>query len=955
MAENNTIHFNQVQKSGKFGNMVDILNANFNLAKEAILQMKGKSAYEIWREQPGNENKTQEEFLASLRESGFNTKVVVSLPGSSITDTQTVNATANTTYSNIMAVDFASNQSFIVNLKASATGIFKDEQVSIQLYKNGSRLTGSNATLEFTNTYTRSEGVDEIRVSRASTGVLASGSLTISVTKSGSSENIEEDTIYAYPNGANQWSESIYVNGQWFLLATHPGSLADVLNSIAKTERRINALEAIIGDSSAINTEATQVGVEYDNSIDIDIPINTEFILEVSGDIESLKDNSINIRAIDIDDGIHSLYSGVITVPYILTDTKPYAIKRIALQRLGGGVIGDGEITLAITVGSGGKFYTKEEINAQNLKLKDDNAKLQVEIDTINKSLSGSSDVSQTIAAVAGTQYLNEIATSIEAGTNFVVSVNGDEGIINNDILGLQIFSASKRLLYETINSVSFEKTYNFSEEVVRIYISRAANAIVSSGNITLNVNTNDATFYNKDQIDALIRDVAYVSPNGLDTNDGTETHPYLTINKALNAGASMILVAGGNYFQQIDFSNALTKRNITIQCTDAHNKALFRPESNAYILATSASLYGSSTKVYSISVSGFSATITAIYQEGINDANTLINGEERLPHQRGKQYRCENTLIRSCDSDNLSDALEEMETNDDYRFYYANNTIYFTCPSSISAAYPITYAKGLDLFTNLTKDFKLNVVNVEVWYMSFNLYNIGNAHIEDCAAKYIFDEGAFMWVDATSVTFVRCEAARNIKGDYGDGFNGHATKTGDAFAKTCVASLIDCWAHDNNDDGYSDHERAEMVIRGGLYEYNGKGGIVPAYGSHCSCYGVYSRCNYNGFYYIGNTPSDEGGMYGQMLCVDCVAENNTREGSRQQYNFQSGYVVDGNTSYNRVTLVNCKSIGNGVGYFSKGRSTIVLIDCGSINDTTNKSVSENGSILIKNTTIINS
>lgn len=80
MADNNTIIFNQIVKTGKFGSVVDTLNTNFNLARIAILNMKGKSAYEIWREQEGNENKTQEEFLASLKESGFTTEAVPTRP-----------------------------------------------------------------------------------------------------------------------------------------------------------------------------------------------------------------------------------------------------------------------------------------------------------------------------------------------------------------------------------------------------------------------------------------------------------------------------------------------------------------------------------------------------------------------------------------------------------------------------------------------------------------------------------------------------------------------------------------------------------------------------------------------------------------------------------------------------------------------------------------------------------
>ena len=49
----------------------------------------GKSAYEIWAEEPGNEGKTVSEFLASLKESGFGSKAVTERPETNI-DTNTI-------------------------------------------------------------------------------------------------------------------------------------------------------------------------------------------------------------------------------------------------------------------------------------------------------------------------------------------------------------------------------------------------------------------------------------------------------------------------------------------------------------------------------------------------------------------------------------------------------------------------------------------------------------------------------------------------------------------------------------------------------------------------------------------------------------------------------------------------------------------------------------------------
>lgn len=79
MADNNTINFNQTPRSGKFSDVAASIDANFDLAKIAILNMKGKSAYEMWREEEGNENKTESEFWAFLTADKGYTKQAITL------------------------------------------------------------------------------------------------------------------------------------------------------------------------------------------------------------------------------------------------------------------------------------------------------------------------------------------------------------------------------------------------------------------------------------------------------------------------------------------------------------------------------------------------------------------------------------------------------------------------------------------------------------------------------------------------------------------------------------------------------------------------------------------------------------------------------------------------------------------------------------------------------------
>lgn len=423
--------------------------------------------------------------------------------------------------------------------------------------------------------------------------------------------------------------------------------------------------------------------------------------------------------------------------------------------------------------------------------------------------------------------------------------------------------------------------------------------------------------------------DTFYVGTTGDDDNEGTASKPLQTVNKALELGASQIFLKPGIYQQSIDLSKA--KSNVYISNTDSHKKVIFKPKD--YILSNTEEQVNNYTKVYKITLPSIFVYKTEnifIFQEGVKSG--LISEVERLPQQRGVQYRLDNTVIRKCDSTTLSDALREIEESDDYKWFYnsEDKCIYLSRPQEISKVNPITYSNGSTLFTGISHTTVLEISNIETMYLRFNIDNANKAFIADCAAKCIFGGGAFTWMDATNVRFERCEAAVAYSGTNGDGFNGHANKTGDAFAKTCVATLVDCWAHDNNDDGYSDHERAETNIYGGLYEYNGKAGVTPSYGSHCVCHNVYSRNNYSGFFYTGNTASDEGGANGQLLCYNCVADGNKGRGG-----YETGFRVGGNG--NSMKLVNCKSINNKIGYACESASRIELIDCGAYNNDTDK------------------
>lgn len=442
---------------------------------------------------------------------------------------------------------------------------------------------------------------------------------------------------------------------------------------------------------------------------------------------------------------------------------------------------------------------------------------------------------------------------------------------------------------------------------------------------------------------DVARNDVFYISPSGLDTNDGSVDKPLATVNKALLSGARDICLMSGIYTQTIDLSNTYYG-NINIFPQTLDDRVIFKDPN--CVITTTETLVSGYTNVYRVSTNkSFVEHNVWLFQDGISDETTIIADEERHPLQRGYKHRCEDTKIERCDADTLGDALEEIENSSTYKWFYdeSASALYFSRPSKITETNPLCCSSGESLFKNANRNISLNITGIETKYLMFNITRTTGSVIKDCKSTNVLGAGAFVYDQCLSAEFIRCEAARCFSGNNGDGFNAHSKTTGHIYSKQTTVTLTDCWSHDNNDDGYSDHERSETTIIGGLFEYNKKAGVMPSYGSHCTCYNVYSRYNYAGFFYGGAATAAEGGQYGQMYCNGCVAENNIKGGTK------TGFRVEGD--HNSVILVNCKSIGNGTGYANVNTQTKAkLIDCYAKNN----GLIKNGTFETVTTTIVN-
>lgn len=432
---------------------------------------------------------------------------------------------------------------------------------------------------------------------------------------------------------------------------------------------------------------------------------------------------------------------------------------------------------------------------------------------------------------------------------------------------------------------------------------------------------------------------VVYVDAvNGNDTNPGTSESAALATFAAAftKTGVDTTIILVGDTTEPLNIKTKSNQRSVRL----IGKRGLV----NRIICGTkidTGTLVAGTTNVYQTPLSSFStATQFQLFQHEVFDESTLIPDNERHPLQRGKTYRCDSTKITRVTS------LDAVKTSPGYTFFYDTDAqiLYVKIKEGTTLAANPVYIPGGAGISGNDGSVAFEMVNIEVWYGYVSLELCHGGRAIDCAAKYALGGGAWSWDAAIGLELIRCEAARAFSGSgTGDGFNAHSTTTDPALAKHTVASMIDCWSHDNNDDGYSGHERCETTIMGGLFEYNVKAGLAPAYGCHDTIYNAYCRKNVNnGIALAGSATAAEGGRGSQIFVVGCICENN-----------KNNYYVSGDasgTDENFGKFVNCVSLnGTQYGYLCGTNARIELNNCTDSGSPTAKS----GNVVVNNAALV--
>lgn len=432
--------------------------------------------------------------------------------------------------------------------------------------------------------------------------------------------------------------------------------------------------------------------------------------------------------------------------------------------------------------------------------------------------------------------------------------------------------------------------------------------------------------------------DVVYVDAvNGDDTNPGTTEGAALATFAAAfsKTGVDTTIILIGDTTERLNIKTKSNQRSVRL----IGKRGLV----NRIICGTkidSGTLVAGTTNVYQTPLSSFSTVARfQLFQHEVFDESTLIPDNERHPLQRGKTYRCDSTKITRVTS------LDAVKTSEGYTFFYDTDAqmLYVKIKEGTTlAANPVYIPGGSGIFGN-DGSVAFEMVNIECWYGSILLRSCHGGRAIDCAAKYALGDGAWSWDAAIGVELIRCEAARALSSSTtGNGFNANSTTTDPALAKHTVATMIDCWGHDNNENGYSDHERCETTIIGGLFEYNVRGGITTAYGGHDTIYNAYCRKQTdNGIALVRSAKAEEGGRGSQIFAIGCICENN-----------KVNYYVSGDKSgadENFGKFVNCVSLNARYGYFCGTNSRIELNNCTDSGSSTAKS----GNVIVNNAALV--
>lgn len=328
-----------------------------------------------------------------------------------------------------------------------------------------------------------------------------------------------------------------------------------------------------------------------------------------------------------------------------------------------------------------------------------------------------------------------------------------------------------------------------------------------------------------------------YVSTDGDDTNDGSSSSPFASIQAALDAGGTTVIVEPGVYRKGVSASGKESVRIMmaqgsTYSLTDRYDRPKVIIDAGEELemetydgdILSCAYECDEDDSIYKVFIAQTLAPVYSTSRSGAYNVNLweIVDGIEDVKLVPVLTY-------------------DECEATAGTWFYDGEN-IYVNPSDGITDASYVLISGDINYCISLVncKNVVLEDIYCRYPYNTcFYINKCNDVTVRRCLASHAARGQGFA-LDYTNGNFYKCEAWKV----YNDGFNIHG------FGDT---HFFDCSGYYNYDDGISHHDGCTGSIIGGEWHHNGKGGVAsPTYGSMIDVYDTFCHDNRYGIYAAG-------------------------------------------------------------------------------------------------------
>jgi len=386
-----------------------------------------------------------------------------------------------------------------------------------------------------------------------------------------------------------------------------------------------------------------------------------------------------------------------------------------------------------------------------------------------------------------------------------------------------------------------------------------------------------------------------FCSPNGNDSlGNGSIEKPFKTINRCItmhDGNYTKIVIAGGDYRERLRFSDIHTGTIEMVKNAKDVVRVLGSDQLTEWVKTPGYSNLWEIPFSKVIPAWDFDRVDHPIFED--KNPSAIIADEDRHPLQKGLSHRLPFTPIvpiqPNSDLESTLASLDQISA----KYHYDGTKLYLHASNSSNPningfGYEVIQ-RGWNLYPSLTDTrIRPNLImhSIQFLYGTTGFISSGFDLVTryDCSGFAVASTG--IWRDDTSDVY----AVRD-EGGYtgGDCTNGHRNSYSDHASQDMRegktnCTYIDPWMHDAFDDGMSHHERHNVTVIGGLFEFNTDRGIVPANGCQLRGYNLHSRYNgqgrFNGVQYNDGAgfavtnPATDGRKGTTAYFVNCLSEN---------------------------------------------------------------------------------